>query len=279
MKITKITDSVRLSNGVHMPWLGLGTFQSAEGNEVEQSVRWALDVGYRHIDTASVYRNERGVGKAIRASGVPRKDIFVTTKVWNDAHRRGHDAVLKAVDESLERLGMDYVDLYLVHWPVKGMYKEAWRAVEAIYATGKAKAIGVSNFMVHHLKDLLPTVKVKPMVNQIEFHPWLMQRKLMEFCREHQIVQEAWAPLIKGQVANIPEIQSLARRHGKTEAQIVLRWDIQLGVVTIPKSVRRERVIENAGIFDFELSPEEMESINRLDTNHRTGADPDHFTF
>ena len=274
-----IADAVTLRNGVKMPLLGLGTWQSAEGSEVEQSVRWALELGYRHIDTAAIYQNERGVGRAVRDSRVPREQLFVATKVWNDDIRGGHDAVLRAIDTSLRKLDMDYVDLYLVHWPVKGKYKEAWRAMEKIHADGKAKSIGVSNFMVHHLKDLLPDARTAPMVNQVEMHPRLAQPELMAFCRENGIVQEAWSPLMKGKVGQIPQIQEIAKRHGKTAAQVALRWNIQHGVVTIPKSVKRERLIENAGIFDFQLTAQEMAAIDRLDVHERVGPDPDNFAF
>jgi methylglyoxal/glyoxal reductase len=274
-----IADNVTLRNGVKMPVLGLGTWQSAEGSEVEQAVRWALELGYRHIDTAAIYQNERGVGRAVRESGVPREQVLVTTKVWNDDVRGGHDAVLRAIDESLRKLGMEYVDLYLVHWPVKGKYKEAWRAMEKIHASGKAKAIGVSNFMVHHLKDLLAGAQVTPMVNQVEMHPRLVQPELMAFCREKGIAQEAWSPLMKGKVGHVPQIQEIAQRHGKTAAQVALRWNVQHGVVTIPKSVKRERLVENAAIFDFHLSAQEMAAIDALDRHDRVGPDPDNFSF
>ena len=274
-----IRDSVTLANGVQMPRVGLGTWQSAEGTEVEQSVRWALEIGYRHVDTAAIYGNERGVGRALRDSGVPRGEVFVTTKVWNDDQRKGHDAVLRAFDESLRRLGMDYVDLYLVHWPVKGKYKEAWRALEKIYAGGRAKAIGVSNFLVHHLDDVVNGAQVVPMVNQVEFHPRLLQRDLMDACRRHNVVQEAWSPLMKGKVAHIPQLQELAGKYGKTVAQVVLRWNLQHGIVTIPKSVRRERLEENADLFEFELSADDLAKIDALDRGERVGADPDNFPF
>jgi methylglyoxal/glyoxal reductase len=274
-----IRDTVTLANGVKMPRLGLGTWRSAEGAEVEQSVRWALEIGYRHVDTAAVYGNERGVGRAVRDSGVPREELFITTKVWNDDQRAGHAAVLRAFDESLRRLGTDYVDLYLVHWPGKGKYVEAWRALEQIYSTGRAKAIGVSNFLVHHLEDVLKFATIKPMVNQVEFHPRLVQADLLEFCRQQGIVQEAWSPLMKGKAAEVPLLREMAEKYRKTPSQVVLRWDLQHGVVTIPKSVRRERLRENADLFDFELAPDEMAKIDALDRGERIGADPDHFSF
>jgi methylglyoxal/glyoxal reductase len=275
-----MTDTVTLHNGVKMPLLGLGTFQLPEGKPVEQSVRWALEAGYRHIDTATIYQNERGVGRAIRDSGVPREQVFVTTKVWNDDVRQGHDAVLRAIDASLRRLEMEYVDLYLVHWPVKGRFTEAWRALEKLYADGRAKAIGVSNFLVHHLEELLAGgPKVVPMVNQVEFHPLLVQKDLLEFDRTHRIQHEAWSPLIKGRAAEIDLIQQIAHRHGKTPAQVVLRWCLQHRVVTIPKSSHRERILENADLYDFELTRQEMQQIDALDEGRRVGADPDNFSF
>lgn len=274
-----LSSTLTLSNNTKIPMLGLGTWKSKEGPEVEQSIRWALDIGYRHIDTAAAYGNEAGVGRAIRESRIPRQEIFLTTKLWNDDIRQGYDACLKAFDASLGELQLDFVDLYLIHWPVKGMYKEAWRAMETIYATGRAKAIGVSNFLVHHLQDLLPSTKVKPMVNQIEFHPHLMQKPLMDFCKKHNILQEAWAPLMRGKLESLDSVTQIAKAKGKTPAQIVLRWDLQHGVVTIPKSVHRERLTENASLYDFELSADEMAQIDALDENRRIGPDPDNFNF
>lgn len=274
-----LTESVTLANGTKMPLLGLGTWQSAEGQTVKQAVRWAIEAGYRHIDTAAIYQNERGVGEAVRESGIARGELFITTKAWNDAQRAGKDAVRRAFDDSLAKLNMDYVDLYLVHWPVKGRYIETWQVMEEIYASGRARAIGVSNFMVHHLKDLLPHCKIKPMVNQIEFHPWLMNKDLMALDQREGIVHEAWSPLMQGKITTIPALQAIAKRVGKTVAQVTLRWMVQHGVVTIPKSVRRERIVENAGIFDFVLSAADMAAIDALDQNKRIGADPDNFSF
>lgn len=274
-----IADTVTLTNGVKMPMLGLGTWKSKEGAEVQQAIRWALEIGYRHIDTAAAYGNEQGVGEGIRSSGVPREQVFVTTKLWNDDQRKGYDACLKAFDASLSKLGMDYVDLYLVHWPVPGQYKEAWRAVEKIYASGRAKAIGVSNFMVHHLEDLLKDTKTVPMVNQVEFHPCLVQKPLMEFCRKHRIVEEAWSPLMRGKITQLDVVTGIAMSKGKTPAQVVLKWNLQHGVVTIPKSVKRERLAENASLYDFELTAEEIARIDALDKGERVGPNPDNFNF
>ncbi len=277
MKINSITDCTTLNNGLKMPWFGLGVFRSKDGGEVEQAVKWALAAGYRSIDTAAIYGNERGVGRAIRASGIPREEIFVTTKVWNDDLRAG--TVRRTFQESLDRLGLDYVDLYLIHWPVKGRYLEAWKSMEEIYHGGKAKAVGVSNFLRHHLEDLLGKSSLVPAVDQIEFHPLLLQPDLLRFCRERGIRVEAWSPLMQGHVVEVPEIRRLAEKYGKTPAQIVLRWDLQHGVVTIPKSVRRERIIENTQIFDFALSVEDIALLDSLNAGRRFGSDPDNFSF
>jgi diketogulonate reductase-like aldo/keto reductase len=271
-----ISDAATLSNGVKMPWLGLGVWRVEDGDEVKRSVRTALELGYRSIDTATLYQNENGVGEAIRESGLAREDIFVTTKVWNSD--QGYESTLKAFEDSRKKLGLDVVDLYLVHWPVKGKYKETWEALEKLYHEGKVRAIGVSNFLVHHLEDLMKSSSVKPMVNQVEYHPLLIQPQLRQFCKEQGIQLEAWRPLMGGRL-DLPVLDELAREYGKTPAQIVLRWDLQHGVVTIPKSIKPHRIEENAGIFDFELSAEDMKRIDSLDQNHRFGADPDNFDF
>jgi len=272
-----LTDCTVLNNGLKMPWLGFGVFKVQEGAEVENSVKWALEAGYRSIDTAAAYQNEVGVGKAMRARGVPRAEIFLTTKLWNQDQRERR--ALKAFEESLDRLGTDYVDLYLIHWPVKETYRETWKAMEAIYRTGKAQSVGVSNFLVHHLEDILKDSTIVPAVNQIEFHPLLVQPELLKFCKAHKIQVEAWSPLIRGQVTTMPELQQLAAKYHKTPAQIVLRWDLQHEVVTIPKSVHQDRIIENTKIFDFVLSVEDMALLDGLDAGRRVGPDPDNFNF
>ncbi|MEJ2737065.1 MAG: aldo/keto reductase [Anaerolineae bacterium] len=273
--ITSMKDCARLNNGLVMPWLGLGVHRVSDGQEVEQAVRNALETGYRSIDTASVYGNERGIGEAMRESGVPREDIFLTTKVWNDAQRERR--VLAAFEESLERLGTDYVDLYLVHWPVVGRSQETWQVMEEIYQSGRAKAIGVSNYLVHHLDDLLPNTQTVPTVNQIEFHPCLVQPDLLAYCQDHKIQVQAWSPLMVGQILSEPAVQKLADKHQKTPAQIVLRWDLQHQVVTIPKSVHANRLAENTQIFDFELSEADMNTLDALDEGKRVGPHPDTF--
>jgi len=275
--IKSITDCAILNNGVKMPWLGFGTFQVDDGSEVEGAVRAALKTGYRSIDTATVYGNERGVGKAIRDSGVPREDIFLTTKVWNSDQRE--ERPLAAFEESLDRLGVEYVDLYLVHWPVKGFYHDTWGAMEEIYHSGRAKAIGVSNFMIPHLEDILADCQVVPAVNQVEFHPYLYQKDLLAYCREHKIQLEAWSPLMKGRIVDDPTLLSIAEKYGKTPAQISLRWVLQHQVVAIPKSVHPNRIAENAGVFDFSLSEEDMKTLDGLGAEGRVGPDPFNFDF
>jgi len=277
MNITDIKGTVKLSNGVEMPYLGLGVFLTREGTEVINAVNYALKAGYRHIDTASLYQNEKGVGTGVRECGIPRSEIFITSKVWNSD--QGYSSTLKAFDESMKKLATDYLDLYLVHWPVNGKYKDTWRALEKLYNDGRVKAIGVSNFLKHHLEDLLKSVEIKPMVNQVEFHPYAVQQNLIDFCKSQHIQFEAWSPLMQGKIFNSKHLNDLAAKYGKTTAQIVLRWDLQKGVITIPKSVRKEMIISNADLFNFELTVEDMKSIDQLDQNKRVGADPDHFDF
>lgn len=275
--INNIQDCTVLNNGVKMPWFGLGVFQVHEGTAVENSVKWALETGYRSIDTAAIYGNERGVGNAIRESGIPREEIFLTTKAWNEDQRKKR--VPEAFEESLNRLKTEYVDLYLIHWPVKGCYQKTWKVMEEIYQSGRAKAIGVSNFLIHHLQDILEDCEIVPAVNQIECHPYLRQPKLLAFCKEHHIQVEAWAPLMQGRIISVSDVQTLAEKYQKTPVQIVLRWDIQHQIVTIPKSVHKERIEANAQIFDFELSDEDMALLDALDAGQRVGPDPDNFNF
>ncbi len=272
-----ISDVTTLNNGVKMPYLGFGVYLMEDGKEVENSIRKAIEVGYRSIDTASFYKNESGVGRAINESNVPRDEIFVTTKVWNEDLRQRR--VKAAFDESLSLLNMDYVDLYLIHWPVKGCYLDAWKEVEEIYQSGRAKAIGVSNFTIGQLEEVLADCEVKPTVNQIEFHPYLVQPELLEFCKENDIQPEAWSPLMQGQIIDVPSIKDLAEKHGRSAAQIVLRWNLQKGVVTIPKSSKAHRIEENSQLFDFQLSAEEVSLIDSLDKGQRVGPDPNDFDF
>lgn len=266
-----------LNNGLKMPWLGYGVYKIEDGKSVEAAVSKALELGYRSIDTAAVYKNEAGVGNAIRDSGIAREDIFLTTKVWNDEQR--NDRVAAAFEESLERLGTDYVDLYLVHWPVVERSVATWKAMEKIYQSGRAKAIGVSNYKVHHLQEILNNCEVVPAVNQVEFHPRLRQPELMQFCKANKIQLEAWSPLMQGHFVEETAILALAEKYGKSPAQVVLRWDIQHDVVTIPKSATPSRIAENSQIFDFELSADDMAILDALDQEKRFGSDPDNFNF
>ncbi|MEK5032408.1 aldo/keto reductase [Paenibacillus sp. FSL R7-0302] len=270
-----LKSATKLANGVEMPWFGLGVFKVQEGQEVIDSVKAAIKAGYRSIDTASVYGNEEGVGQAIRESGVAREELFITTKVWNT--EQGYDSTLAAFDQSLSKLGLDYADLYLVHWPIRAKYKDTWRALEKLYADGKVRAIGVSNFQIDHLEDLLADATVKPMVNQVELHPLLNQQELREYCKAQGIQIEAWAPLAQGHLLDNEVLADIAARHNKTLPQVILRWDLQNGIVTIPKSVKAERIIANADIFDFELSEEEISRINGLNRDQRFGSHPDRF--
>lgn len=277
MEITDLNGRVKLSNGVKIPYLGLGAFKTLEGVEIYNSVRWALDTGYRHIDTASIYGNEKGIGKAIKASGIPRDQIFITSKAWNENQRS--NTVMQGFEKSLEDLDTDYVDLYLIHWPVKEKIKSTWKIMEEIYHSGRAKAIGVSNFLEHHLNEIFEIAEISPMVNQVECHPYLTQQPLYEFCKMHQIIMEAWSPIMRGQVNQLPLLNELAEKYHKTPVQIVLRWDLQRGIVTIPKSVHKDRIISNTQLFDFELSPDDISRINSLDQDKRYGSHPDTFTF
>lgn len=272
-----LQSTTTLSNGVQMPWLGLGVFKAEEGQEVIDAVKAAIKAGYRSIDTASLYRNEEGVGLAIKESGVARDELFITTKVWNSD--QGYESTLAAFDTSLNKLGLDYIDLYLIHWPVKGKYKDTWRALEKLYSDGKVRAIGISNFQIHQIEDLLTVAKVKPMVNQVELHPLLSQVELREYSRKQSIQIEAWAPLAQGQLLDNELIKEIALQHNKSVAQIIIRWDLQNEIVTIPKSIKDHRIIENADVYDFELSVQEMERINAINQDQRIGPDPDHFDF
>ncbi|WP_162595978.1 aldo/keto reductase [Bacillus sp. CGMCC 1.16541] len=275
--VKSLTDSTTLHNGVKMPWFGLGVFKVEEGQEVVNSVKAAIKAGYRSIDTAAIYGNEEGVGQAIKESGVAREDLFITTKVWNAD--QGYESTLQAFETSLQKLGLEYLDLYLVHWPVKGKYKETWKALEKLYKDGRVRAIGVSNFQVHHLEDVLADAEIKPMVNQVEYHPRLTQTELQSFCKEQGIQLEAWSPLMQGELLDNLTLQEIGEKYNKSVAQVILRWDLQNEVVTIPKSIKEHRIIENASIFDFELTKEDMEKIDALNEDRRVGPDPDNFDF
>jgi 2,5-diketo-D-gluconate reductase A len=270
--------TITLNNGVEIPQLGFGVFQIPP-DETVKATTTALEVGYRHIDTAQMYGNEREVGIAVRESGIPRGEVFVTSKLNNNRLER--DDILRSFDTSLADLGFEYLDLFLVHWPLPGVsdYVARWKAMEEIYASGRVKAIGVSNFQPHHLRDLFASSEVRPAVNQIEVHPYLTQDEVRAFGAEHGIVTEAWAPIAKGKVADDAVIQGIAAEVGRTPAQVTLRWHVQRGDVVFPKSVTRARVEENFHIFDFELDEEAMSAISALNRDERTGPNPDEFNY
>ncbi|RIV06366.1 aldo/keto reductase [Priestia flexa] len=279
--ITHLQDTVTLNNGVKMPGFGLGVFKVEEGPELVEAVKAAIKNGYRNIDTAAIYENEEGVGEGIRQglkeTGLSREELFVTSKVWNSD--LGYEETLKAYETSLQKLGLDYLDLYLIHWPVERKYKDAWRALETLYKDGKVKAIGVSNFQIHHLEDLLQDAEVKPVINQVEYHPRLTQKELRAYCEQQNIQLEAWSPLMQGELLDNDVLSAIASKHNKSTAQVILRWDVQNGVITIPKSTKEHRIIQNADIFDFKLTSDEMKQIDALNQNHRVGPDPDNFDF
>ncbi|GAA2494849.1 aldo/keto reductase [Actinocorallia cavernae] len=266
--------AVTLGNGVEIPQLGFGVFQVPD-DETTAAVTAALETGYRSIDTAAIYGNEKGVGRALAASGLPRKDLFVTTKVWNAD--QGYDATLRAFDASLAALGLDHVDLYLIHWPApaRDLYRDSWRALERLAGEGRVRAAGVSNFQPGHLRRLLEDATLTPAVNQIELHPGLQQAELRAFHAEHAIATEAWSPLAQGAVLGEPVIGDLAARYGRSPAQIVIRWHLQLGNIVIPKSVTPARIRENFDVFGFTLTDEEMRALAALDRGLRTGPHPD----
>ena len=268
-----------LNNGVKIPSVGVGVFRVEDAKIAYDMVRTAISVGYRHIDTAMIYGNEEAVGKAIKDSGVDREKIFLTTKLWNDDQRSGK--VQEALETSLKKLGTDYVDLYLVHWPVKDTYVSVWKKMEEAYENGKARAIGVSNYNSHHLDDLLESALIVPAVNQVECYPYLSQAPLIRYCEEKGIYPEAWGPLGAGQsdILSNPTITEIAKKYDKTPAQIVLHWNVERGVIVIPKSVHENRLIENISIYDFDLSLDDMQKIDSLNKNLRLGADPDNFNF
>jgi 2,5-diketo-D-gluconate reductase A len=270
--------TISLNNGVEIPQLGFGVFQIPP-DETVKATTTALEIGYRHIDTAQMYGNEREVGRAVHESGIPRDEVFVTSKLNNNRLER--DDILRSFDTSLTDMGFDYLDLFLIHWPLPAVsdFVVRWKVMEEIYASGRVKAIGVSNFQPHHLRTLFAASEVRPAVNQIEVHPYLIQDELRAFDAEHQIVTEAWAPIAKGRVNDDPAIREIAARVGRTPAQVTLRWHVQRGDVVFPKSVTRSRIEENFGIFDFELDEPAMSAISGLNRDERTGPDPDQFNY
>lgn len=271
-------NNIELNNGVKVPQLGLGAFLAGEGRSTIDAVKWALDAGYRHIDTAAVYGNEAEVGVGIAESSIPRNEIFITGKVWNDDIRSGK--VKEAFERTLSQLGTDYLDLCLLHWPVEGT-RQAWKVLENLYSDGKVRAIGVSNFHIHHLKDLMSYANVMPMVDQVESHPLMNNQELIDWCQGHGMAAAVWSPLGGPKVPLLqhPVLIDLGEKYGKTPAQIVLRWDVQRNVIVIPKSSKKERIESNIDVFDFDLSAHDMEPIQSLDRGFRVGPDPDNFSF
>ena len=269
-----------LNNGVQIPIIGFGTYKIPEGDETVNAVKLALGAGYRLIDTAKVYRNEASVGQAIRESGLKREEIFVTTKLWNID--QGYETTLKAIDESLMKLGMSYVDLYLVHWPTADIQaltsinkrEETWKAMEEIYKSGKAKAIGVSNFTIKHLEEMKNYATVMPALNQVEFHPFLYQAELLNYCKQNNIVLNAYRSLTNGQKINNEVIGEIAKKYNKSNAKVLIRWCIQHGVITLPRSTKREHIEENRNVFDFEISEGDMNTIDALNENLHLSPDP-----
>ena len=278
-------NTYRLANGIDIPSVGFGTWQTPDGEVAVQSVRCALESGYTHIDTAQAYGNEESVGKAIRLSGVPRKDLFITTKLWNANH--SYDLTMRSFDESMNKLGLDYLDLFLIHWPNPLAFRdrweqanaESWKAMEELYEAGKIRAIGISNFRSHHMDALLKTAKITPMVNQIRLCPGDTQDETVAYCREHQMVIEAYSPLGTGRIFDVPEMQTLAKKYNRSIAQICIRWSLQRGYLPLPKSVTPARIQENLHVFDFELSDDDVQLIANLKGCVGYASDPDTRTF
>ena len=275
---------VKLNNSLEMPMLGYGCFKVEDGQVTVDSVKCALELGYRSIDTAAIYGNEQSVGQAIKESGVPREEIFLTTKLWNSDQRSGE--VEAAFQKSLTELGTDYVDLYLIHWPAKGHIVDAWLKMEEIYKSGRAKAIGISNFQTHHIEEIKKVWSVVPQMNQFEMHPYLTQKPLIEFCKKENIVPQSWSPLggswndgAQDSLLDHPTIKEIGAKYGKSAAQVILRWNIDCGVVVIPKSVTPSRIADNLNLFDFKLTAEDIAAIDALNQDKRSGPDPDTITF
>ncbi|MCM4157559.1 aldo/keto reductase [Gramella sp. AN32] len=275
MEITDISGTVSLVNNIQMPYLGLGVYKADDGREVISAIHHAFDAGYRLVDTAAFYKNEEGVGKAIKTSNLPREEIFVTTKLWVDD--QGKENTRNAFEKSLQKMDLDYLDLYLIHWPVPDKYLESWKILQELYDEGRVKAIGVCNCMPHHLEAIKDIGGIQPMVLQNEFHPRLVQQEILDYCKENNIQYQAWSPLMRGTILQNEIIKTIAEKYKKSIAQVVIRWDLQKGVTTIPKSTHRERIFENANVFDFNLNDDELKLIDGLNAGERTGAHPDHF--
>ena len=267
-----INYKMKMNNGIEIPQFGVGVYLTKSGTECVNAVTWALEVGYRHIDTARIYGNEKEVGEAVRNFGIKREEVFITTKLWNDDH--GYESALKAFDKSLKTLNVDYIDLYLIHWPVKGKRKESWKALEKIYESGYCRSIGVSNYQINHLNELFSYANIIPVIDQVEFSPYNYQKDLLDFCNKNKIILEAYSPLTRMKKLDDPKVVSIAKKHNKTVAQILIRWAVEHEIVVIPKSARKERIIENANVFDFELDTADMKTLNNLDEGFRVSWDP-----
>ena len=267
-----INSRITLNNGIQMPYFGLGVYQTGSGNPTQNAVKWALDAGYRLIDTAKMYGNEADVGTAIRVSDIPRNEIFVTTKLWTNDH--GYDNAMKAFNRSLERLNVEYIDLFLIHWPGSSKRKKTWQALETLVKEKTCKAIGVSNYTIYHLNELFEYASVTPAVNQVEFNPFLYQKELLDYCNEHNIQLEAYSPLSKGRKLHDKKLQEIAKKYSKSTAQILIRWGLQHKIIVIPKSSNKERIEQNADVFDFDISDEDMKVLNSFNDNYRAAWDP-----
>jgi diketogulonate reductase-like aldo/keto reductase len=270
----KLSSNVKLQNGIEMPIFGLGTW-TLKGQECVQAVHWAIEMGYRLIDTAALYGNEREIGKAIQDSKIPREELFITSKVWNSD--QGYENTLKAFEKSLNRLNLSYLDLYLIHWPVSGLRNDTWRALENIYENNRVRAIGVSNFTIRHIDELLSKTSVIPMANQVEFSPFLYQKKLLEYCSSKNIQLEAYCPLTRGRKFNNSTLKSISLKYNKSMPQILIRWGLQHEIVEIPKSGNRQHIKENADVFDFELNTSDMNQLDGLNEDFRIVDDPHHY--
>ncbi|MDT3696389.1 MAG: aldo/keto reductase [Ignavibacterium sp.] len=267
-----INYKIKMNNGVEIPQLGLGVYLTKSGSVCINAILWALEAGYRHIDTAKFYKNERDVGEAIRNSGIKREEVFVTTKLWNDD--QGYESTLKAFDKSLKELNLGYIDCYLIHWPVQEKRKDSWKALEKIYESGYCKSIGVSNYMIPHLEELFTYANTIPVMNQVEFNPYNYQKDLLEVCNKNKIILEAYAPLTRAKKLNDKNILPITDKHKKSNAQVLIRWAIQHELVVIPKSVHKERIIENASVYDFTLDESDMEILDNMDEGFRSSWDP-----
>lgn len=272
-----IHTTITLNNQVKIPQLGLGVFLSHDGEETYNAVRWAIEAGYRHIDTAKIYGNEKSVGRAIHDSGIPREELFITTKLWNQDMREDRQA--EAFHESLKLLGLDYVDLYLIHWPVAGKYAESWKVMEKLCKAGLSRAIGISNFYQQHLDTLMETAEIVPALNQIELHPLLVLPEVTSYFKSKGIAISAWSPLGHGSLLSHPLLTKMAEGYGVTTAQLILRWHLQHGTVVIPKSIHKDRIISNKELYSFAIKAEDMAAVDALDQNRHTGADPETFNF